>query len=159
MHSKSYNLYIRPKKIFIDLYELLQDKKDFAFSFIICVLNHHIPSSNHCEDKGVPALDRAERGYSRVLASLNWSTSCKTLSAAMLIINEADSACCLRSEPNIMTWVFISFKINSLNEESASSLWETGLLAQRTDGQPRSTKGTWSPSQTWSNCWHAGLAF
>ena len=42
----------------------------------------------------------------------------------MLIINEADSACCLCSEPNIMTWVFISFKINSLNEESAPSLWE-----------------------------------
>lgn len=109
---------------------------------MIYVPIHQIPSSNPCEENVVPALVRAKRGYIQILASLNWSTSCKTLSAAMLIINEADSACCLRSEPNIMTWVFISFKINSLNEDSASSLRETELLAQRMDWQARSTKGT-----------------
>lgn len=90
--------------------------------------------------KLIPALVRAGGGCSQILASLNWSTSCKTLPAAVLIINEADSACCLRSEPNIMTWVFVSFKINSLNERSASSLWETERLAPRGPGRPEIQK-------------------
>lgn len=90
--------------------------------------------------KLIPALVWAGGRCSQNLASLNRSTSCKTLPAAMLIINEADNACCPCSEPNIMTWVFISFKINSVNEESASSLWETEPLAQRGDWQSRSTR-------------------
>lgn len=160
MHSGSYVLHISPSKI---IRGFAPRCKKYSF-FLIIHVNQWIryPTRTKLQPlwgKLIPALISTGGGYSQILASLNRSASCKTLPAAVLIINEADSACCLSSEPNIMTWVFISFKINSLNEGSASSLWETELLAQGGDWRARSTKETESPSLIWSNCLHVGRVF